>query len=59
DIIQSQLNMIQESRQVRILYALESGSRAWGFLESIILFMPRAFNFKKGRSFYGTSKKGS
>jgi predicted nucleotidyltransferase len=31
DIIQSQLNMIEESRQVRILYALESGSRAWGF----------------------------
>jgi predicted nucleotidyltransferase len=31
DIIQSQLNMIEESWQVRILYALESGSRAWGF----------------------------
>ena len=31
DIITSQLKMIEESRQVRILYALESGSRSWGF----------------------------
>ena len=31
DTILSQLKMIEESHQVRILYALESGSRAWGF----------------------------
>jgi predicted nucleotidyltransferase len=31
DTISSQLKMIEESYQVRILYALESGSRAWGF----------------------------
>ena len=31
DTISSQLKMIEESHQVRILYALESGSRAWGF----------------------------
>ncbi len=31
DAIQNELNHIAESRQVTILYACESGSRAWGF----------------------------
>lgn len=31
EIIQSKLTDIEENQQVRILYACESGSRAWGF----------------------------
>lgn len=30
-IIKSKLSEIEENRNVKILYAVESGSRAWGF----------------------------
>ncbi len=34
ELIQSKLKEIEKKEQVKILYAVESGSRAWGFASS-------------------------